>query len=323
MFGPRRTSRETIRYTTAGKLFTVWRWDLRVANDMLDSIVFFYGNEHDAENGRDPVGTGFCVWVADQDQSFTHIYVVTNEHVIRASAPLHFVRPTSPIASNGSSLSLSEYDWLPHPDGDDIAVCYLGCDVMVPFGALQAATALISREQVAERHAGIGDDCVMIGCFSPHSGTRTNLPVVRFGNISMMPVEAIWVAGRSHFQECFLVEMRSRNGFSGSPVYLLPSLTLNATPSFDPDRNETLGICCGHLNEPRAIHWTDPHSGQAVEAEVDENSGMAMVIPGWKIRDFLFSDELIAIRKQAESSKKPCSRDAPRVHAPTSSAVHT
>jgi hypothetical protein len=59
----------------------------------------------------------------------------------------------------------------------------------------------------------------MVGRYIEHEGKFKNLPVVRFGNIAMMPSEHILQWEREdHLQESFLVDMRSISGFSGSPV---------------------------------------------------------------------------------------------------------
>lgn len=300
---PRRVGREERRVLSDGSSMSVWRWDVRIGPHMLENIVFFYGSEADAQDGSDPLGTGFCVWVRDDDPTKTHVYLVTNDHVVRQSAPLNVVRGNSRLTGNAVTYPTSEHDWYPHPDGDDIAVCYLGCDRPIFLASFLAAERLVRKEQVEQFYVDIGDDCLMVGCFAPHSGVKVNLPAIRFGNVSVMPHEPVYVKDRDFWQECFLVEMRSRGGFSGSPVFLVPQFEFDPVkPGFDENRDHTLGICCGHLQEWRTIKWRDPLNphGAWIESQVEENSGMAMVIPAWKIRELLFSEDLVAERKKVE-----------------------
>lgn len=277
---------------------------MRVANEMLESIVFFYANAADANAGEMPVGTGFCLWIADEDKAMTHVYLVTNDHVYRASAPLHYVRGMNSESGKSLICPTSERDWYTHPNGDDIAVCYLGCDQPMQIANWLAAEHLLTRAQLEAQYVGLGDDCLMIGCFAPLPGKRVNRPALRFGNVSVMSIEPVWVADRKFDQDCFLVEMRSRGGFSGSPVYLLPHANGGAEANSNLKRAETLGICCGHLQEMRTLKLPDPRNekGPWIPSEVEENSGMAMVIPAWKIHELLNTADLVAERREAEDA---------------------
>jgi hypothetical protein len=106
------------------------------------------------------------------------------------------------------------------PDGDDLAIVYLGLDYHLPFkvGYVHEADFL-SEEHVHGANVGAGDDCFMVGRFITHQGQQQNTPAVRFGNISMMPGEPIWQDARRFGQVAYLVEMRSLSGYSGSPVF--------------------------------------------------------------------------------------------------------
>jgi hypothetical protein len=60
----------------------------------------------------------------------------------------------------------------------------------------------------------------MCGLFVSHPGGERNVPVVRFGNLSMMATEAAPVELETGvYRACFLMDTRSRGGFSGSPVF--------------------------------------------------------------------------------------------------------
>jgi hypothetical protein len=194
--------------------------------------------------------------------------------MVRYNQPYDFERPVS--------RALSQHGWTSHPKGDDVAVCYLGLEGLI--GPVFAGTSQFLTKDDLGVEVDHGDTCLMVGCFAPHPGKQRNIPVLRFGNLSMMPIEPIYIKERSFHQLAFLVEMRSRGGYSGSPVLLLPS------PS-DPDQRQlrkTLGVCCGHLLEK------NPKSG------LTEDSGMAMVIPAWKILEVLQMPELMEVRRQAE-----------------------
>ena len=71
-------------------------------------------------------------------------------------------------------------------------------------------------------HIGIGDETIISGLFTAVPGTTRNIPIVRHGNIAMMPGEQIQTD--LGFADVFLVEARSIGGLSGSPVFVRHTL---------------------------------------------------------------------------------------------------
>ena len=273
---------------------------MRIDSQILQNIAFFFRNADDAQSGNNAAGTGFVVWVETRETGITHFYVVTNDHV-KCKLPSH-VRLSHYGENPDKSVELDEDKWTAHAKGDDVAVYYLGCRD-VSSSAL-AASKLLSYAQAFEaRYAGVGDECMMLGLFSPLPGSAKNRPVARFGNISAVPGEPVYVKPRGFKQECFLVEMRSHGGFSGSPVFLLPSLSLRSAPqTYDMGRDETLGICCGHLEETtRKVKVAYPSAPEGfIAVEVGDDAGMAIVVPAWKIQEVLDLPDVIAARIKAE-----------------------
>lgn len=276
---------------------------MRIDSRILESIAFFFRSAEESQAGKSPVGTGFVLWIETPESRISHSYVVTNDHV-RCKAPSHVRLPRFGEHPDHSE-ALEDVNWTPHAKGDDVAVYYLGCRDLKAASALAASKLLTHAQALEARYVGIGDECMMLGLFAPHPGTAKNRPVARFGNVSAVSGEPVFVKARGFKQECFLVEMRSHGGFSGSPVFLLPSLSLRSTPpSYDIERDETLGICCGHMEEPtRKVSVPHPCApGESLELTVGDNAGMALVVPAWKIQEVLDLPEVVAARRKAESS---------------------
>ena len=60
----------------------------------------------------------------------------------------------------------------------------------------------------------------MIGLFVDHDGATMNVPSARFGSISMMPNDKATIKQSTGYKgPSFVVDMHSRQGFSGSPVF--------------------------------------------------------------------------------------------------------
>jgi hypothetical protein len=219
-------------------------------------------------------------------------------------------------------------DWVRHPDGDDVAVLHLKIEWQnVTFTSIPIASFLTPK-LVFDEDVGIGDDTVMIGRFIGHDGKQRNTPSVRFGNIAMMPEEKITLETGVE-QECFLVEMRSLPGYSGSAVIMYSPCAMNdmsqrrygqkrvgapspekpgqfvhipkeAFDAMNPKGPYLLGIDCCHLHSKAYV--LNGEGKQTDGSFVRQNSGMAGVIPAWKIAEIIESEELVAVRKEADKA---------------------
>lgn len=120
----------------------------------------------------------------------------------------------------------------------------------------------------------------------------------------MLPHEPIYVEKRAHKQIAFLVEMRSRAGFSGSPVFLLPQVSFdekgNPAAMEGAWRDRTLGIVAGHFPAWAPIEVRQKGETSAIEGLIDDNSGMAYVIPAWRIQQVFDQPEAVTARKEEE-----------------------
>ena len=68
---------------------------------------------------------------------------------------------------------------------------------------------------------GIGEDGFMLGLFANHPGKERNLIAARFGNVSLLASDDDPIRqGNKDLTPSHLFDMRSRTGFSGSPVFL-------------------------------------------------------------------------------------------------------
>jgi len=138
----------------------------------------------------------------------------------------------------------------------------------------------------------------------------------------MLPFEKIKL-GRSannHMQEAFLVESRSISGYSGSPVFVYgPTETETRIPPDYYDSYEArdtyvtsitdlvgnlafLGIDCGHAPDIRKVVNSQgiPHP----DWRIDINTGMAIVIPAWRLMDLLNRPEFEMQRKERDEKYK-------------------
>jgi hypothetical protein len=130
---------------------------------------------------------------------------------------------------------------------------------------------------LTQHNVGPGDNVFMIGRFINLQGGEEKIePSTRFGNISAM-LQPLRNSDLSRDQIGFAVEMRSRTGFSGSPV------TVYRTQFDDTFRTKA----------PKPYFWglLGINWGYVLD-EHGENTWLNGVVPAWKILETLEVPEL-------------------------------
>lgn len=297
------------RHTLDGRPYRIWVPERmpRLPPDNLACCFFVYPSKAMAERGDAKGGCGFFVAVPYQKRPAScHVYAVTNRHLIDGN-PVSGATPTIRVnlCAGGVDYFETQYDeWL-GPPGEDFYVRRTAeLQSRVHAWRHELIDILVDAQIIADNGIGIGDDVFSIGRFMDHDGRRTgNVPIARFGNIALMP-EAEISTRIGEKQAGYLVEMRSRTGFSGSPVYVY---TGPGTADFRPKRPPSkpqpgpwvLGLHCAQVN------------ARGPEAEIGEDApdppstsyatAITCVVPAHVIKDFLLNDpRLIAARKEEE-----------------------
>jgi hypothetical protein len=314
-----------MRKSARGYEYGVWRWVTPVPEihkQFLECVVYLYPSRVAAKEGQDFGGTGFLIGYPSEVENY-HFYAVTNAHVIDEGSPV--IR----LNTHDGKSDVLEYacdDWITHPGGDDLAVC----PIKPPLDAykniaLNWNLVVVSEEFMRNKHASyVGAEVFMVGRFVNHEGKQKNTPAVRFGNIAMMPEEPI-KGYKGHEQECFLVEMRSHGGFSGSPAFLaLPERTYSVQPDpgimpsdwvYTPQAPipyshiKLLGVDCSHISLREPVMMPNPKVGEEDKEHpegwyVKTNTSMAAVIPTWRLEDLLESHEDLKMQRKIEDERR-------------------
>jgi hypothetical protein len=146
------------------------------------------------------------------------------------------------------------------------------------------------------------------GLFSEIPNTTQNLPILKHGNIAMMPTEQLQT--ELGFADVYLVEARSIGGLSGSPVFVRPTagigLPFGTHKTIEglialTDRVKLLGLMHGHwdvkeseINNARLSH----------DRKRGVNYGIAIATPAIKIIETINRPELIRIRMRNDEKLK-------------------
>jgi hypothetical protein len=91
---------------------------------------------------------------------------------------------------------------------------------------------------------GIGDDVASAGLIPGKSGEKRNYPFFKFGSISSIPNEAVWVSCEKNMPELRLervwfIAANLVGGNSGSPIFYFPPMLVNGR---DVNRGILIGV---------------------------------------------------------------------------------
>jgi hypothetical protein len=268
---------------------------MRIGDDALKSVIFIgFGIDN-------WVGTGFLVSrESDKFSGKNFIYLVTARHVIAKIGDRDFIIRIN--TNNGKSFFFqvsSEIKWFFHPKEDessDIAVYPLVIDKDV-FNELNYAALstkmFVSDASIQSDNIGVGDDVFMTGLFGRHSGKEKNLPIVRMGNIAMIPSEPIKTRDFGDM-EAYLIESHSIGGLSGSPVFVLKQYEIGRW------RSHLLGLVHGHwrIDQDKIID-------SSIEDSIGLNMmnvGITAVVPAKKILETIEQGKLSEVRVKMEET---------------------
>lgn len=245
-------------------------------------------------------GTAFVVGVPmGEDHVFGHL--VTAKHVAEAIDP-----GEAAFAFNGRDghpfyAVSGGQEWFYHPtepNAVDVAVMPFGTERQAQYDMQYVQLSDFATDEViAEQKLGIGDEIIAIGLFTEFYGKHQLTPIIRTGNIAMMPRERIPV---EHFEpmEAYLAEGRSIGGLSGSPVFVRPTVNIPIPTAQGivkvaglGNRAYLLGLLHGHFRLPAKF------SGDATKREW-VHMGVSIVTPAKKIIEVLNHPRLVEMRNE-------------------------
>lgn len=199
---------------------------MRLPDDLIRNVVFYGVLRPDGSTAWG--GTAFFLSVRlENHPEYAATYLVTARHNVDDAAAdrrKYGGEPCLRVNRRGKGaeiVRLRGAKWLrPRDRGSDVAVVRWSPPNILDWATVERTT-LVTPEVVDREHIGIGDDLFMVGLFTRRAGTSRNEPIVRTGIIAAAPSEPI-LNGRTGkpMKGCYLAELRSIGGLSGSPVYV-------------------------------------------------------------------------------------------------------
>jgi hypothetical protein len=273
---------------------------MRIADRLLKCVGFVSRYEPDDEGGSRLRfgGTAFIVG-ALMDGNIGLAHLVTARHVVEAIEPGETVITMN--AKDGMSLSLrtGNQKWFYHPtekDSVDVAVMPFGSARFNEYDIEWIPEGMFATNQrIADFQIGLGDELFIIGLFTRFFGRTKLTPIVRTGNIAMMPEDKVAVENFGDM-EAYLAEGRSIGGLSGSPAFVRNTVK---TPMQTAGGKLTAisGLGDSHLLGLVHGHWRIQPPFTTSQAEA-VNMGVSIIVPAKKILETLYNPELVALRKE-------------------------
>jgi hypothetical protein len=273
----------------------------RISHHFLDSVVFLYPSQKAAEKGERVGGSGFLASLPyRQGEEIRHLHFVTNKHNLAHGAFWVRFNKKPTVAE---IFKTDPKGWREDPH-HDIAAYHFLPDPSWDVPSVTVETFLTLKDHLEKLSIGPGDDIFGVARLIGYEGREWNTPMVHFGSVSMADLEhPLRNRETDQWEPSFLVEMRARGGYSGSPVFGF----------IDPQRQPWLG---GSLREPGQYtfllgmvwsyvptHWARLEKGKKTGEHFEVESNIAGVVPAWLIQNFLYSDrKLMEKRKEAEEA---------------------
>lgn len=295
--------------------------NMRIPHQVLKCVGFI---SHDQPK-PDYLGTVFIVTVpSEADPSGGYAHLVTAKHVAELIDPGPFAIGMN--AKDGTKLLLKSGDahWWYHPtesDAVDVAVTYFATAMIDDYDVECIPCTIFANDGSIQHYGvGLGDETFTVGLFTRFIGTSRFEPIVRIGNIAMMPKQRIPLKGFGE-AEAYLVEGRSIGGLSGSPVFVRNTIYMQGRTTRSEDVQiagtsshiQLLGLTHGH--------WDLPIKFKKAEQEEAVNMGVAIVIPAKKILETLYHPELVQMRRDMD--KKIGDSNLPTADAATKQKTFT
>ncbi len=259
-------------------------------------------------------GTCFFVSYPDdrlpKDLAFT--YLVTNRHVAQPG-----IETGQPYQTLGTTLRLNKkgtaggsdakglpfggltHWYFPSDDAVDLAVLPFGPDQSVYDYEQIPMSILATKDEVEKNNTGEGDPVMFTGLFYQFPGLTRFEPIVREGILAMMPDEQLETT--LHKQgNLYLADVHVFGGNSGSPLLVNVAGYRNGN-MIGGYRYELLGIVSGFYHEDSNLTLTIATTYQTT---LEQNSGIAMVVPAEALKDLLDGPALKTARDVAIALRK-------------------
>lgn len=206
----------------------------RLQDRFIESVFYIFKSEDEANASTGDSGSGFFYARQAKIPCNSFIFAVTNHHSVDEKGDLWIRWITE---GEVSIRKISAEEWISQPDQDDLAIVHISY-----LPNIEKMTIVYEGMNVksSDAHIGLGTETV---AFSRFRGIPECVPTLRTGHVISTP-QFMVQSPHGRRQLTLLVESRSVNGDSGSPVFAVPPQRYLMS---DPDDSiKLLGVNFGH-----------------------------------------------------------------------------
>jgi hypothetical protein len=284
-------------------------WKMRIPHETLDAVCFLGVNLTSGEHAGKfyALGTGFFIGVEHGGYPFT--YLATARHVLDEAKRGGFntlLARVNTMDGGATFVDLGPSNkWAMFTnEAIDVAVLPLpNLDTKIFSHRLISPKTFADSAAINSCGIGAGDELFTVGLFVLKSGKQRNMPIVRTGVISAMPLQDEPFTRKGGTYHAYLAEMRSIGGLSGSPVFVYLDQTRLVKAPFPEGREIAifcLGLIRGHWDLKRelsdSVEIEDTQIGYSKGEDL--NVGIAVVMPVHYITAIIDSEKLKDMRDQ-------------------------
>lgn len=275
-----------------------------IPDDIRKSVVFLlYKNK---DKILTLAGTGF--FVALEIEKILFVNLITAKHVIvnisRYSIDGKVIIRINYKKGGYQNIEVNVDEWKEHPtESSSVDVSVLTCAPSIEMYDIRflPTTMMATNEIVKRESIGPGDEIFITGLFVNHFGKTRNIPIVRVGNIALMPEEKVNTKIFGSI-EAYLIEARSIGGLSGSPVFVNIEGIRKGQWVLGKQSLYLLGLIHGHWD---IMEKAFDESKEDVSDVGNINMGIAIVVPATKILEVINQPMLMEKRQKfLEQNKK-------------------
>jgi hypothetical protein len=288
--------------------------DMRV-DDVIRKSVVYVGIV--GPSGFVPRGTGFITISAVDDRSYQN--VVTARHVLGGIDGDEVYLRINRLDGRAEVIALEREAWQNHhSDKVDLA----SCPTVIPKDQFDIMHIDVDGEMMFTDYRnidgmfGLGDEVLIAGMFGQRLGETRNLPIIRTGTIAAMPEEKIQTNYGYH--EAYLMELRSIDGLSGSPVFACTSLVRVEDGKLGFREKLTFKFIGVLLGTNEVINHKDFVMIKSTENDNDGrgirtflNTGIGIVAPADLVAETVRHPDIVARRNLAAKKTDPERRYRP------------
>jgi len=242
-------------------------------------------------------GTGFFVSIpSETNPDAQYSYLITARHCVERAKPFGglYLRVNA-LDGDAKLVEVQANWWYPEDAAADVAVLPWAPDSTVFEYKNLPLSMFVTDERIDKHGIGVGDDLVVTGLFTQHSGRQRNQPIVRTGIIAAMPNEPFEDENTGLSYNAYLAEVRSIGGLSGSPVFVVlgPGRTHKGKINMS-FRFLLLGLIRGHWDYKRAKTSIDFSKDELEQV----NMGIGLVTPIHEALKIIHGADLLKMRQQ-------------------------